>query len=311
LDHVVSFDMGGTTAKLCLIDKARPQTARAFEVARIYRFLKGSGLPLRIPVIEMVEIGAGGGSIARIDALKRVAVGPDSAGARPGPACYGQGGTAATVTDADLVLGRIDPGAFAGGDLKLDQRAANATIDRCVGEPLGLGTPFAALAIGEMVDENMASAARVHAVERGKSLDERTLVAFGGAAPLHATRVADKLGIKRIVVPTGAGVGSAVGMLTAAVAYEVARTLYQRVRELDPAIVNAHIESMRKEAHAVVEQSAGGVPLVESRTAYMRYIGQGHEIAVPLEARALELADRQRLQEAFEREYRAQFGRII
>ena len=157
----------------------------------------------------------------------------------------------------------------------------------------------------------MASAARVHAVERGKSLDERTLVAFGGAAPLHATRVADKLGIKRIVVPTGAGVGSAVGMLTAAVAYEVARTLYQRVRELDPAIVNAHIESMRKEAHAVVEKSAGGVPLVESRTAYMRYIGQGHEIAVPLEARALELADRQRLQEAFEREYRVQFGRII
>src|SRR5215208_2662713 len=182
-----------------------------------------------------------------------------------------------------------------------------AAIVRCVGQPLALTTPFAALAVGEMVDENMASAARVHAVERGKSLDERTLVAFGGAAPLHATRVADKLGIKRIVVPIGAGVGSAVGMLTAAVAYEVARTLYQRVRELDPAIVNAHIESMRQEAHAVVEKSAAGAPLVESRSAYMRYIGQGHEIAVPLEARALDLGDRQRLKEAFEREYRAQF----
>jgi N-methylhydantoinase A len=162
-----------------------------------------------------------------------------------------------------------------------------------------------------MVDENMASAARVHAVERGKSLDERTLVAFGGAAPLHATRIADKLGISRIVVPTGAGVGSAVGMLAASIAYEVARTLYQRVRELDPVTVNAHIGAMREEAAAVVERSAGHLPLVESRTAYMRYVGQGHEIAVRLEPRELEPADRERLQEAFEREYRVQFGRTI
>jgi N-methylhydantoinase A len=311
LERVLSFDMGGTTAKICLIDQGRPQTSRAFEVARAYRFLKGSGLPLRIPVIEMVEIGAGGGSIARVDALKRVAVGPDSAGAVPGPACYGQGGQAPTVTDADLALGRIDPGAFAGGSLALDVSAADIAIDRSIGQPLALTTQLAALAICEMVDENMASAARVHAVERGKSLHECTLVAFGGAAPLHAARVAGKLGIQRIVVPTGAGVGSAVGMLTAPVAYEVARSLYQRVRELDSGKVNAHIEAMRAEAYAVVEKSAGGTPLVESRTAYMRYIGQGHEIAVALEARPLELADRQRLQEAFEREYRAQFGRII
>jgi N-methylhydantoinase A len=162
-----------------------------------------------------------------------------------------------------------------------------------------------------MVDENMASAARVHAVERGKSFEERTLVAFGGAAPLHATRIADKLGIRRVVVPTAAGVGSAVGMLTAPVAYEVARSLYQRVRELDPARVNAHFEAMQREAHDVVAKGASATPLVESRAAYMRYIGQGHEIAVPLAARAFDLADRQRLQEAFEREYRAQFGRII
>ena len=311
LEHVLSFDMGGTTAKICLIDRGQPERSRAFEVARAYRFLKGSGLPLRIPVIEMVEIGAGGGSIARVDALKRVAVGPDSAGAVPGPACYSQGGLAPTVTDADLVLGRIDPSAFAGGSLALDADAAGAAIDRSVGKPLALTTQLAALAIGEMVDENMASAARVHAVERGKSLDERTLVAFGGAAPLHAARVADKLGIKRIVVPTGAGVGSAVGMLAAPVAYEVARSLYQRVRELDPGTVNAQIQAMRDEAYAVVEENAGGSPLIESRTAYMRYIGQGHEIAVPLEARPLALADRQHLQEAFEREYRVQFERII
>jgi N-methylhydantoinase A len=311
LDHVLSFDMGGTTAKICLIDHGQPQTSRTFEVARAYRFLKGSGLPLRIPVIEMVEIGAGGGSIARVDTLKRVTVGPDSAGAVPGPACYGQGGASATVTDADLALGRIDPGAFAGGNLTLDATVASTAIDHAVGVPLALTTPLAAIAIAEMVDENMASAARVHAVERGKSLDGRTLVAFGGAAPLHATRVADKLRIKRIIVPAGAGVGSAVGMLKASVAYEVARTLYQRARELDPGTVNAHIEAMREEAYAVVGKSSGGTPLTESRTAYMRYIGQGHEIAVPLEARKLELADRQWLQDAFEREYRVQFGRGI
>ena len=311
LERVLSFDMGGTTAKICLIDGGQAQTSRAFEVARAYRFLKGSGLPLRVPVIEMVEIGAGGGSIARVDALRRVTVGPDSAGAVPGPACYGQGGVAATVTDADLTLGRIDPRAFAGGSLALDIKTAKTAIDHSIGEPLALDTQLAALAIAEMVDENMASAARVHAVERGKSLDERTLVAFGGAAPLHAARLAEKLAITGIVVPTGAGVGSAVGMLAAPVAYEVARSFYQRVRELDADAVNIHLDAMRREAYEVVQGSAGDAPLLESRAAYMRYVGQGHEIAVPLEVRTLDVDDRQRLHAAFEREYRAQFGRII
>jgi N-methylhydantoinase A len=311
LAEVLAFDMGGTTAKICVIDDGQPQTSRSFEVARAYRFLKGSGLPLRIPVIEMVEIGAGGGSIARIDALQRVAVGPDSAGAQPGPACYSRGGIDPTVTDADLMLGRIDAAAFAGGSLALDERAATQSIDRVIGEPLKLKTPLAALAIGEMVDENMASAARVHAVERGKSLEQRTLIAFGGAAPLHAARVADKLSMTRIIVPTGAGVGSAVGMLAAPVAYEVARSLYQRLGELDPNAVNAHIEAMRQEAYEIVQQSAGKETLVETRTAYMRYIGQGHEIAVPLPVRDLTSDDRRALLQAFEGEYRRQFGRII
>ncbi len=311
LDEVLAFDMGGTTAKICLIDDGQPQTARTFEVARAYRFLKGSGLPLRIPVIEMVEIGAGGGSIARVDALKRVAVGPDSAGAVPGPASYGRGGNEPTVTDADLVLGRIDPQAFAGGSLTLDTGAAEEALARVLGKPLELESALAALAVSEMVDENMTSAARVHAVERGKSLEERTLVAFGGAAPLHAARVAEKLGISSIVVPTGAGVGSAVGMLAAPVAYDVARSFYQRLDTLDPGAVNAHLDGMREEAYAVVQQSAGGAPLVETRTAYMRYIGQGHEIPVDLPVRPLEAGDREHLREAFETAYRAQFGRII
>ena len=311
LVQVLAFDMGGTTAKICVIDDGQPETSRSFEVARAYRFLKGSGLPLRIPVIEMVEIGAGGGSIARIDALQRVAVGPDSAGAEPGPACYGRGGSDPTVTDADLMLGRIDTTAFAGGSFALDEKAAAESIGRVIGEPLKLKTPLAALAISEMVDENMASAARVHAVERGKSLEQRTLIAFGGAAPLHAARVADKLGMTRIIVPTGAGVGSAVGMLAAPVAYEVARSLYQRLSELDPDAVNAHIEAMRHEAYEIVQQSAGEQSLVETRTAYMRYIGQGHEIAVPLSVRDLTLNDRGTLLQAFEKEYRRQFGRTI
>ncbi|MFQ5994910.1 MAG: hydantoinase/oxoprolinase family protein [Acidiferrobacterales bacterium] len=311
LEQVLSFDMGGTTAKICLIDDGQPQTSRSFEVARAYRFLKGSGLPLRIPVIEMVEIGAGGGSVARIDTLKRVAVGPQSAGAVPGPACYARGGTEPTVTDGDVVLGRIDANAFAGGSLTLNTTVAENAINHVIGEPLELSTPLAALAISEVVDENMTSAARVHAVEHGKALDGRTLVAFGGAAPLHAAQVADKLGMSRILVPTGAGVGSAVGILAAPVAYEVARSLYQPLAQLDPEAVNAHIDTMRAEAYEIVQASAGDAPVVETRTAYMRYIGQGHEVPVPLDVRPLSLADRETLRAGFETEYQRQFGRVI
>ena len=211
LDRVLSFDMGGTTAKVCLIDDHRPQTARSFEVARVGRFRKGSGLPLRIPVIEMVEIGAGGGSLAQVDALGRIAVGPESAGADPGPACYGHGGTRPAVTDANLLLGRYDPAHFAGGSLSLDSEAARTAIAGAIGEKLRLAPEMAALGVVEMVDENMANAARVHAIESGKGYDGRTLIAFGGGGPVHATRVAEKVGIDRVLVPTGAGVGSAIG----------------------------------------------------------------------------------------------------
>ncbi|MFM8991251.1 MAG: hydantoinase/oxoprolinase family protein, partial [Alphaproteobacteria bacterium] len=214
-DKVVSFDMGGTTAKICLIEDGQPQSSRSFEVDRAARFLKGSGLPLRIPVIEMVEIGAGGGSIAKVDLLGRIAVGPESAASEPGPACYGRGGTRPTVTDADVVMGRIDPDAFAAGRIPLDTGKARAAVDDAIGRPQGLATDLAAFGIAEMVDETMASAARVHAVERGKALGEHTMIAFGGAAPLHAARVAEKLGIARVIVPANAGVGSAVGFLRA------------------------------------------------------------------------------------------------
>ena len=311
LDQVLSFDMGGTTAKICLIDKAQPQTARVLEVARVYRFLKGSGLPLRIPVIEMVEIGAGGGSIARLDALKRIAVGPDSAGSQPGPVCYGQGGSEPTVTDADVVLGRIDPRKFSGGKIALDAAGAERAVAECVGAPLDLAADHAALGISEMVDENMANAARVHAIESGKDVRARTLIAFGGAAPLHAARVAEKLGVGRVLVPANAGVGSAVGLLRAPVAYEIVRGRLVRVSEFDAAAVNRLLAEMRAEAEAVVRRGAPTAELTEQRSSFMRYRGQGHEIAVELPVRTFGHDDRSALTELFEAAYRRLYSRSI
>ena len=311
LAQVVSFDMGGTTAKICLIDKAQPQSARVFEVARIYRFLKGSGLPLRIPVIEMVEIGAGGGSIARVDTLGRIVVGPDSAGSEPGPVCYGRGGKEPTVTDADVVLGRIDPTTFSGGKMPLDVAGAERAAAERIGAALNLATEHAALGISEMVDENMANAARVHAIESGKDLRPRTLIAFGGAAPLHAARVAEKLGIGRILVPANAGVGSAVGLLRARVAYEIVRGRLMRLDSFDAASVNRLFADMRAEAEAIVRRGAPAAKLVEERSAFMRYRGQGHEIAVELPVRDLTAGDRSTIRELFEAVYRRLYSRPI
>jgi len=311
LDQVVSFDMGGTTAKICLIDKAQPQTARAFEVARIYRFLKGSGLPLRIPVIGMVEIGTGGGSIARVDTLERIVVGPDSAGSEPGPVCYGRGGEEPTVTDADVVLGRIDPTTFSGGKIALDVAAAKRATAERIAAALNLATEHAALGISEMVDENMANAARVHAIESGKDLRPRTLIAFGGAAPLHAARVAEKLGINRVLVPANAGVGSAIGLLRAPVAYETVRGRLLRLGSFEAASVNRLFAEMRAEAEAIVRRGAPAAKLVEQRSAFMRYQGQGHEIAVALPVRDLTAADRSTIRELFEAVYRRLYSRAI
>jgi len=315
LDHVVSYDMGGTTAKLCLIDDGAPHTSRNFEVARIYRFMKGSGLPLRIPVIEMVEIGAGGGSIAHVDALGRIAVGPESAGSDPGPACYDQGGTRPTVTDADTLLGYIDPDNFAGGSIKLDRSKAEAAMSAALGTPLGLNAMDAALGVAEMVDENMSNAARVHSIESGEVIADRTLVAFGGAAPLHAARLAEKLGINRVVIPPGAGVGSALGFLRAPVAYEVIRSFRQRLSDLDADACNRLLDEMRVEAHSVVERGAGGRQVVESRLAYMRYVGQGHEVGVELPIRIetprIDDASPGALGTAFKAEYDRLYARSI
>ena len=311
LTKAISFDMGGTTAKICLIDDFAAQRAREFEVDRQARFRKGSGLPLRIPVIEMVEVGAGGGSIARVDALNQITIGPDSAGADPGPAAYGRGGEQPTITDADIHLGRIDPGRFAGGQVPLSPDRAEAALSADIGKKLDLSSQMAAYGVTEMVDETMANAARVHAVEQGKAASDYTLIAFGGAAPLHAGRLAEKLSVERIIVPTHAGVGSAVGFLRAPVAYEVVRSRNMRLRQYDPEFVNAIFHEMYDEAKAVVEAGAPGSVVSEHRLAYMRYLGQGHEIAVNLPTRPLTDEDADLVQTSFDATYERFYQRKL
>ena len=311
LNRVISFDMGGTTAKISLIEDFEPAKAREFEVDRQAHFRKGSGLPLRIPVIEMVEIGAGGGSIARIDGTGRVTIGPDSAGADPGPAAYGQGGTQPTITDADIVLGKIDTEQFAGGKLSLDYDAAAKALNTNIGESQGLTTQMSAFAVTEMVDETMANAVRVHTVEKGHDVAEHSVIAFGGSAPLHVARLVDKLGIDCFIIPENAGVGSAVGFLQAPVSYEVVRSLHMSLDDLDRSRIDRIFDEMREEALAVVQAGAGDSPLTETRSAFMRYRGQGHEISVPISGDTFDELTILALKSNFNKQYAALFRRTL
>lgn len=310
LGQVVSYDMGGTTAKICLIENSAPRTARTFEVARTYRFAKGSGIPVSIPVIEMIEIGAGGGSIASVDAMGRIQTGPESAGSEPGPACYGRGGERPAITDADLVLGKIDARNFAGGAIVLDTAAAENAIRRDVAAPLELALEAAAFGISEVVDENMANAARVHAVENGKNISDNVMIAFGGAAPLHAARLCEKLGVSRCLIPRGAGVGSAIGFLKAPFGYEAVASRLTHMSAFDGAGVNALLSHLRETAERFVRAGSSGTLLKET-TAFMRYAGQGWEIPVPLPDRTFAPEDAALIVQAFRDSYTRFFGRPI
>ena len=308
--NLLSFDMGGTTAKACLIDQGRPLVAPEFEVGRVWRFKKGSGFPVKVPVIEMIEIGAGGGSIASIDTLGLLKVGPHSAGSDPGPVCYGQGGREPTVTDADLVLGYLDPGFFLGGRMTLDLAAAREAIAERVGRPLRLDPIDAAWGIHQVVNENMANAARVHAVERGKDPRRYPLFAFGGAGPVHAYRVAQILHSPQLIVPFGAGVASALGFLVAPLAFDFVRSLHARLADLDWDEIARLYEEMEKEGRELLERA--GVPTDQIdmvRSADLRYVGQGHEVSVPVAGGPLGTDALCALTSAFEQVYRGLYER--
>jgi N-methylhydantoinase A len=306
---VLSFDMGGTTAKACLIDGGEPQTSTDFEVARVYRFKKGSGLPVKTSVIEMIEIGAGGGSIARVGPLGLPKIGPESAGADPGPACYGRGGEEPTVTDADLLLGYLDPDFFLGGRMHLDYRAAEKAL-RKISDALGVDPVKAAWGVHQVVDENMANAARVHAVERGKDPRKYLLLAFGGAGPVHAHRVARALGVPGFVAPLGAGTASAFGFLCAPLSFDLARSLYGRLDELDWDAANAALAEMEEEGRELLRASqVADEDVLVRRLGEMRYVGQGHEVGVKLPEGTLGPDDVGGISAGYRDEYRRLYGR--
>ena len=311
-DNIVSFDMGGTTAKLCLITDGRPSRTSELEVAREHRFAKGSGIILKVPSIDMIEIGAGGGSIAYVDPMGLMKVGPQSAGSDPGPACYGLGGTEPTVSDADLILGLLNPDYFLGGEMPLDPDGAREAIDNRLAGPIGMSVTRAARGIHEVVNENMATAARMHAAELGLDIRGNALVSFGGAGPVHAYQVAKLLGIKKVVCPLGAGVMSSIGMLVAPKSFDSLQSYISRLESVDWDHVNSVYEAM--ESRAIELLSAAGVAIekvTKVRSAEMRYVGQGFEIVVPVPTGRLDEGQQEALESAFNETYSALFGRSL
>ena len=307
---VLAFDMGGTTAKAALTRDGELAISNQSEVAHVHRFKRGSGLPLMVPMIEMIEIGAGGGSIAHLNPLGLPAVGPQSAGSAPGPASYGIGGTEPTVTDADLLLGYLNPDYFAGGDIKLDTAAARQSFAE-LAATLDLSLERMAWGVHQLVNENMAAAARVHAAERGLEIRRYCLVATGGAGPAHACGVAQGLGISRIIVPPLAGVGSAFGFLTAPIAFDFTRSYVAKLSELNLTELNDILAELERDGRGIVE--AAGVPASEIKVRLnidMRYVGQGYEVRVPFPMESLTERHIRQMQSAFEDEYRAFYGQL-
>jgi N-methylhydantoinase A len=308
---LLSFDMGGTTAKACVIADGVPSVTPEFEVDRQYQFAKGSGLPVKMPVVEMIEIGTGGGSIARIDALGRLLVGPESAGADPGPVAYGRGGREPTVTDADLVLGYLDPAFFLGGEMALDLEGARRVIHDRVAKPLGLELEAAAYGIHQLANENMASAARIHAVERATDVGRLPVFAFGGAGPVHAWGVAGILGSPKVIYPFGAGVMSAVGFLVAPMAFDFVRTLPGSLETMDWDAVDRVLGEMAEDGRQILGRTIDPTAVGFQRSADMRYRKQGYEIRVPLPDGPLGPDRVGEVQAAFERVYTGLYGHTI
>jgi N-methylhydantoinase A len=308
--NLVSFDMGGTTAKMCVIKHGQPTMSDDFEVARVHRFKRGSGLPVRVPTIELIEIGAGGGSIARIDELGLLKVGPESSGADPGPACYGQGGTQPTVTDADLLLGYLNPDYFLGGRMKLDRAAAEKAMQTHIAEPLKMSVTEAAYGLYKVVNENMISATRVHVAERGADPRTLKLISFGGAGPVHAHQIARALKMRGYICPASAGVTSALGFLTAPASFEIARTHITQVTQDKLAELDAIYAELEAEGRVrLIEAGIRPEEMTFTRKADMRHVGQGHTIVVSLPFASFAATDLDRdIRPAFYTHYEEIYG---
>lgn len=304
LERLISFDMGGTTAKICFIDDGAPTVTRDFEIARVHRFRKGSGYPIALPALDMIEIGAGGGSIVWIDSMGLLKVGPQSAGAEPGPVCYGRGGHEPTVTDANLLLGYLSSTYFLGGHMPLDVDEASDAIARSIAAPLDMDVTGAAAGIFRVVNENMANAARVYAAEKGRDVRDYTLVAFGGAGPVHATALAHLLGVSTVVIPSAAGVMSAIGLLAAPLAFDFVHSYVTPLRTVDLNRINELLADMEARGREILREAgvaAAGVTV--TRSADMRYVGQVHEINVPIPAGTLNDDDVAEMQHTYDAEY--------
>jgi N-methylhydantoinase A len=310
--HLISFDMGGTTAKMCLIEEFEPEHAHEFEAGRVRRFKKGSGLPLKVPVIDLIEIGAGGGSLARVDNMGLLKVGPDSSGSKPGPVCYGQGGTQPAVTDADLLLGYLSPEYFLGGEMDLDLSSVEGAVQDTLASATGLSVTDIAAGIHSIVNENMAAATRMYIAEKGRDPRRYTLVASGGAGPVHSYGMAKLLKINRVICPLGAGVLSALGFLVAAPGTDAVRSYVTRLETLDWNRLNNLFTEMEAEALAQI-QEAGAEPSAVSmrRRADMRYSGQGFEIDVPVPDGKLNESSAAKIRQIFLDRYQQLFGRQI
>ena len=307
LDSLLSFDMGGTTAKLCIVENGRAARTRSYEVDRVHRFKSGSGLPAAVPVYDLLEIGAGGGSIARVDDLGLIRVGPDSAGSAPGPACYGLGGAAPTVTDADLALGYLNPDYFLGGRMRLDRAAAERAIEGHLAETTGLTVLEAAAGVHEIVNENMAAAARVYVAEKGGAPPALSMVAFGGAGPVHAAGLARKLGCPRLVVPPHAGVMSSLGLRAAPVAFERSRAVRRILKAVDLAAVEAGFRELESEAGALMP---GGVAAIVRRSVDLRYSGQDYPLEIDVAGPCAAPSTKDDWEARFEALYRSLYGKV-
>ena len=310
--NLLSLDIGGTTAKACVIEGERPNVTNDFEAARVDRFKKGSGYPVKLPAVNLIEIGAGGGSISRVDGMGLLKVGPDSAGADPGPACYGRGGTEPTVTDADLVMGYLNPEFFLGGEMKLDRGAAERAIGERLARPMGLSLIQTATGIHRVVNENMAAAARVHIAEHGKDPRNYTLIAFGGAGPVHARDVAKRLGIRRVIVPHSAGVLSAVGLQVAPPALDFVKSYVTPVSRIDWKHLDALFADMTAQGvEALKRVGADPKRITRELAADMRYVGQGRELTVSLPENLLSSRQPEALEKAFYAQYERLYSRCL